>query len=99
MSQFKTYALPFITNQNPSKTLYWSLYDDLSGGFFHTTQEVAPLGSILHLGDCETVWSYLKLHNIIHEGVIMVRDKSKNEYIKALGKPVLTKVIIPKIVW
>lgn len=94
-----TYAIPFISNHNISKGLYWNLYDDLSGGYFCTLDEVAPLADLLYLDDCKRVWEYLSLHGLLHEGVKVTFDKDKLDYVKALGKPVITKINKPKIVW
>lgn len=99
MNNFKTYAIPFIYNHNTAKTLYWNLYDDLSGGFFCTVDEVAPLASLLYLDDCKTVWHYLGKHGLLFEGKQVLIDKIKIGYIKSLGKPVLTNLNIPKTVW
>lgn len=97
MSNFKTYAIPFISHE--SKTLYWSLYNNLGGGFFCTVDEVAPLASLLYLDDCKRVWEYLSLHGLLYEGKKVIADTDKKAYIEALGKPVLTNLTIPKKVW
>ena len=94
-----TYAIPFITKYAPHKTIYWTLYDDLSGGFFCTGNEVAPLASLLNSEECDHVWQYLGLHGLLHEGVKAPVLADKKVYIKSLGKPVKTKLNIPKIVW
>ena len=54
-----TYAIPFVSNQEISKTLYWNLYDDLSGGYFCTADQIAPLADLLYSDDCRRVWEYL----------------------------------------
>ncbi len=94
-----TYAIPFITDFAPHKTIYWTLYNDLSGGFFCTTGEVAPLASLLNADNRDRVWEYLQVHGLLHEGVAVAACKGKNDYIKALGKPVITELNISKIVW
>tara|TARA_R100000951_G_scaffold88686_1_gene76763 strand:- start:502 stop:795 length:294 start_codon:yes stop_codon:yes gene_type:complete len=94
-----TYAIPFITKNSPHKTIYWTIYNDLSGGFFCTVDEVVPLASLLTNEECAHVWEYLDLHGLLCEGATVTACKDKKEYIKALGKPVITKLNIPKIVW
>lgn len=94
-----TYAIPFITKYAPHKTIYWTLYDDLSGGFFCTVDEVAPLGSLLNEKECKHVWEYLGLHSLLLEGEWENTPEENKDYIKALGSPVKTKLNIPKIVW
>ena len=94
-----TYAIPFITKYAPHKTIYWTLYDDLSGGFFCTSKEVVPLASLLTPEECDHVWQYLGLHGLLHEDVKAPALADKKVYIKSLGKPVKTKLNIPKIVW
>ncbi len=95
---FKTYKLPFKTGQG--KALYWSLYDDLRGGFFCTLGEVLPLGSAL-VGAGVTfleVENYLTYHKINLEGntndsCVSVDAEILNE------KPFQITIDIPKIVW
>lgn len=94
-----TYAIPFITKYSPHITIFWTLYNDLSGGFFCTVDEVSPLASLLTDEECAHVWEYLNLHGLLHEGATGATCKDKKDYIKALGKPVITKLNIPKIVW
>ena len=92
MKNYTTYAIPFITKYAPHKTIYWTLYNDLSGGFFCTVDEVAPLASLLADDECSHVWQYLRLHGLLHEGVKTPKLTDKKVYIKALGKPVITKL-------
>lgn len=94
-----TYAIPFISNDEISKSLYWNLFEDLSGGYFCTLDKIAPLADLLYLDDCKSVIDYLSLHGLLHEGVKVEYDQNKLEYVKALGKPVETKINKPKIVW
>ena len=94
-----TYAIPFISNNEISKTLYWNLFDDLSGGYFCTLDEIAPLADLLYLDDSKRVMEYLSFHGLLYEGVKVEHDQSKRDYIKALGKPIETKIKKPKIVW
>lgn len=94
-----TYAIPFLTKDAPHKTIYWTLYNDLSGGFFCTVDEVAPLSSLLTDEECSHVWQYLGLHKLLLEGEKAPSLVDKKDYIKALGNPVITKLNIPKIVW
>lgn len=94
-----TYAIPFITKYTPHKTIYWTLYNDLSGGFFCTADEVAPLSSLLTDEECTHVWQYLNLHGLLTLGCTVDKSTDKIDYIKALGKPMITGLNIPKIVW
>lgn len=94
-----TYAIPFITKYAPHKTIYWTLYNDRSGGFFCTVGEVAPLNSLVSEEDCKIVWEYLGLYDLLLEGERETIPKSRKDYIKALGAPVITELNIPKIVW
>lgn len=94
-----TYAIPFITKYSPHKAIYWTLYDDRSGGFFCTADEVAPLARLLTDEECKHVWEYLGLHNLLLKGEWETIPENRKDYIKALGKPVITKLNIPKIVW
>ncbi len=94
-----TYAIPFITEYSPHKAIYWTLYDDLSGGFFCTTAEVAPLASLLNDEECKHVWQYLNLHGLLTLDCTVDKSIDNIDYIKSLGKPVITKLNIPRIVW
>lgn len=94
------YALPFVSDEEKSRTIYWCLYGDRSGGMFFTTEAVKPLASLLRPDERRSMHEYLTLHKlqIIGSEVKSYREH-KLDYIKALGKPVLTKIDVPKIVW
>ncbi len=94
-----TYAIPFIAKYSPHKTIYWNLYKDTSGGFFCTINEVAPLASLLTDEECAHAWQYLNLHGLLTSGSTVDKSTYNIDYIKSLGKPVITKLTIPKIVW
>ncbi len=94
-----TYEIPFITDFAPHKTIYWTLYNDLSGGFFCTTDEVASLDLLLSEEERKHVWEYLGLHDLLLKGEWETIPEIRKEYINSLGKPVITKLNIPKIVW
>lgn len=99
MKTYTTYTIPFITKYSPHKTIYWTLYDDRSGGFFCTADEVAPLANLLTDEECKHVWEYLGLHDLLLKGEWQTIPENRKDYIKALGKPVETNIKIPKIVW
>lgn len=94
-----TYAIPFISKDAPHKTIYWTIYNDLSGGFFCTADKVEPLASLLSNEECDHVWQYLGLHGLLPEGVKAPALADEKAYIKALGKPVITKLNIPILLY